>query len=95
MPAIVGLLTIDITVPGSMTLKDKRSVVKSLVDRLGNRFNISVAQTDRLDSVRRATLSIAHVSNDRDRVQQVLEKVRQMVEREPDTVLDSVSTELW
>lgn len=95
MPAIVGLLTLDITVPGSVTLKDKRSVVKSLVERLENTFNVSVAQTDRLDSVRRATVSIAHVSNDRDRVQRVLEKVTRMAERERDAVVDSVSTQIW
>lgn len=95
MPAIVGLLTLEISVPGSVTLKDKRSVVKSLADRLGNKFNVSVAQTGRLDSVRRATLSIAHVSNDHDRVQQVLEKVGHMAERERDAIIESISTEIW
>lgn len=71
----IGVLAVELMIPGSMSLKDKRRVVKSLKDRLGHRHNISIAETDYLDEHRRAELGIVMVSNDARFVESCLSKI--------------------
>ena len=72
MPAI-GILTLDIHVEHSHSLKEKRHVVKSLKDRLRERFNVSVAEIDHLDSWQNSVVAVVTVSNDRVRAEQMLQ----------------------
>ena len=74
MPAI-GVLTLDIHVEHSHSLKEKRHVVKSLKDRLRERFNVAVAEIDHLDSWQSSVLAAVTVSNDRVHAEQVLHAV--------------------
>ncbi len=74
MPAI-GVLTIEIHVEQSHSLKDKRHVVKSLKDRLRDRFNVSVAEIDFLDSWQSSVVAAVTVSRDRVHAAQVLQAV--------------------
>jgi ribosome-binding factor A len=60
----VAVVQASLLVPGCRSLKDKRSVVKGLVERARNRFNASVAETGSLDVLQRADLGAALVSND-------------------------------
>jgi len=60
----IGVLYIDLLVPGARSLKDKRRVVKSLKERLRSRFNCSVAETEHQDRWGRAALTVCVVSND-------------------------------
>lgn len=64
MATKVGLLHLDLLVDDAMSLKDKRRVIKSFKDRLGHSRNVSVAEVDHLDSIRRAVLAVAMVGND-------------------------------
>jgi len=57
----------------SQSLKDKRHVVKSLKDRLRERFNVAVAEIDHLDSWQSSTVAVVTVANDRVRAEQVLQ----------------------
>ncbi len=61
---IIGVMTAHISIPGVTSLKDKRSVVKSLIGRLKSRFNISISEVDQQDNRGRAVIGIAIVSND-------------------------------
>jgi uncharacterized protein len=74
MPSI-GVLTLDIHVEHSHSLKEKRHVVKSLKDRLRERFNVSVAEIDHLDSWQNSVIAAVTVANDRLRAEQVLQAV--------------------
>jgi uncharacterized protein YlxP (DUF503 family) len=74
MPAI-GILTLEIHVEHSHSLKDKRHVVKSLKDRLRERFNIAVAEIDYLDSWQNSVIAAVTVSKDRVRAEQTLQAV--------------------
>jgi uncharacterized protein YlxP (DUF503 family) len=76
MPAI-GVLTLEIQVDHSHSLKEKRHVVKSLKDRLRERFNIAIAEIDGLDSWQRSVVAAVTVSNDRVRAEQVLNAVEE------------------
>ena len=64
MPVVVGVLTVDLRLPEAQTLKDKRQVLQSLLDRLGARFNVSAAETDHQDNPQRAQIAVAVVSNE-------------------------------
>jgi len=74
MPAI-GVLTLEIHVEESHSLKDKRHVVKSLKDRLRDRFNVAIAEIDGLDSWQSSVVAAVTVSNDRVHAEQVLQAV--------------------
>jgi len=76
----VGSCKIELRIPGSGSLKDKRRVVKSLKDRVQGRFNVAIAEVDRLDDWQRATLGIATVSNDSRLVDETLSKVVNWIE---------------
>jgi uncharacterized protein YlxP (DUF503 family) len=82
MPSI-GVLTLEMRVEDSHSLKDKRHVVKGLKDRLRHKFNVSVAEIDGQDSWQRAVVAAVTVSGDRIRAEQVL----QAVEREASHLL--------
>lgn len=80
----IGVCTIWLTIPESYSLKQKRQVVKSITDRLKNRFNIAVAEIDALDVHQRAVLGVVSVSNDTRHLNRVLSYVVNFIE---DTLL--------
>ena len=73
--AAVGILTLEIHVESSHSLKEKRHVVKSLKDRLRQKFNVSVSEIDHLDSWQASVVAVATVSIDRVRAEQLLTAV--------------------
>ena len=79
----IGAGTVELEITDSLTLKDKRQVVKALLDRLRARFNISAAEVDHLDSPRFASLAMCAVANDKRLVHAMLEKAIDVVESEP------------
>ena len=76
---VVGILRIDLFIPGCTSLKEKRSAVKSIKERLKTRFNVSVAEIDCLDKWQRAGIGVAVVSNDGRHVESILENVMNLV----------------
>lgn len=80
---VVGVLELQISVFDAMTLKDKRRVLKSLKDRIGNTFNVSVAEVDYQDKIRTSVLGVAVVANESRFADSVLSKVVEMVRRVP------------
>ncbi len=77
---VVGILKVDLHIPGNNSLKGKRQVLRSLKDRMKGRFNVSVAEVGGEDLWQRATLGIAVVSNDRSHANRVLSKVVDLIE---------------
>lgn len=61
----IGLLQMDFLVYDAQSLKAKRRVIKGLKDRLRNKFNCSIAETDFMDMWNRAQLCVCVVSNER------------------------------
>lgn len=72
---VIGVLTLEICVEHSHSLKDKRQVIKSLKDRLREKFNVSVAEIAHLDSWQLSAISVVTVSNDRIFAEKVLQSV--------------------
>jgi len=72
---IVGLLQFEIIIEHATSLKDKRSVVKSLKDRLHREHLVAVAEVDHLDQHRSARMGVALVSNEVSHCQSTLDKL--------------------
>jgi uncharacterized protein YlxP (DUF503 family) len=85
MPS-VGVLTLELRLPESHSLKDKPHTVQGLKDRLRSRFNVAVAEIGYQDIWQRSLISAVTVSGDRAHAEQVL----QAVEREAARLLGSV-----
>ncbi len=77
---IVGLITWDLHLDACHSLKEKRQIVKSLKDRLHQRFNVSAAETDHQDLWQRAEVSACVVSTDRRHAEQVLREADRLVD---------------
>lgn len=76
----ISLLTIELMIPWARSLKDKRSAVRGLKDRLRARFNASVAEVDHQDKWQRATLAVCVVDSDRRKLQATMSRVRLLSE---------------
>jgi uncharacterized protein len=87
---VVGICTIELSLPGNDSLKDKRSVLKPLVVRMRREFNVSVAEVDAQDAWRSATLGVAAVSNDAAYLHGLFERLVHWIEnsRAPVEVVD-------
>jgi uncharacterized protein len=64
MASTVVVLTWDLSIPGCRSLKEKRTAVRSLLDRMRSRFNLSVAETDFQDVHDRTRITAAVVTSD-------------------------------
>lgn len=84
---IVGISSFELHLPSSRSLKDKRRVVKSLVDRIHQRFRVSIAETDFHDLHQRAEISLAVVTNREVEMENLMEEIRSLVESLPEAYL--------
>ena len=82
MPVHVGLLTVDLRLPEARTLKDKRQVLQSLLDRVGARFNVSATEVAYNDEHTRAQIAVACVGNSATHCDEVLDKVLGLIDAE-------------
>ncbi|HYS19967.1 MAG TPA: DUF503 domain-containing protein [Gemmatimonadales bacterium] len=73
-------MTWELHLAACQSLKDKRQILKSLKDRLHQRFNVSAAETDHQDLWQRAELTVAVVSTDRHHAEAVLREADRLVE---------------
>lgn len=62
----IAVLTLEISIEGAQSLKDKRQVVRSLKDRLRSKFNVGVAELEQTELWNRATLGVVSISSSRD-----------------------------
>ena len=76
---VVGVLHIEVHLPRAQSLKDKRSVVKSLKDQIRGRFNVAVAEVEANDLWQRATIGVSAVGGDRTYVEGLLHEVAEWI----------------
>jgi len=72
---IIGVMTANLHLDGIGSLKEKRSIVKSIIGRLQSRFNVSISEVDHNDSNLIATIGVAVVGNDKSFIESQLEAV--------------------
>ena len=81
---VIGVCRLTLDVPESLSLKDKRGPVRSLVARLRSTFNVAVAEVDALDSWQTAVLGLAVVSHEQAHANAMLDKIVHFVEENLD-----------
>jgi uncharacterized protein YlxP (DUF503 family) len=77
---VIGVATWELHLNGCSSLKEKRRALKSLKDRLHNRFNVSVAETGHHDRWQRAELACCVVAVDKRQAASVLSSADGLVE---------------
>jgi uncharacterized protein YlxP (DUF503 family) len=90
---VIAVLGWELEILGAHSLKEKRSVLKSIKARLHNEFNVSVAETAHHDVWQRAELTVCLVAGDRRHAESVLASVDAFVAAAPGCrVIDTVRT---
>ena len=92
---VTVVLKIRLDLPGVNSLKEKRRILKSLLTRLRNNFNISIAEVEQQDSLRTALLGAAIVSNSNAFGHQVMSKVISKIEASGEVLLAEYLTETY
>ncbi len=90
----IGTLTITLYLHATESLKDKRQIIKSLIETTRQKFNVSISEVDDLDKWRKATIGIACVANDKRYLNQVLDKVLDTIENNPSVEVGETEMEL-
>jgi uncharacterized protein YlxP (DUF503 family) len=80
---IVGIAVLELHLPHARSLKEKRQVVRSLIDRMHARYRVSVAETAHHDLHQRAEIGIAAVGRSEREVDELLATLRRLVDDEP------------
>ena len=92
---VVGLLRVELHLPRAQSLKDKRSVIKSLKDQLRGRFNVAVAEVDSNETWQRAAVGISTLGEHRAYVAGLLTEVTEWLRATRLVDLIRVEQELW
>ena len=92
---IVGVCTIELHIPEPNSLKAKRKVIKSIISRVKNKFNVSIAEVGYHDKWQRSVLGIAVVSTAQDHANGTLSKVVNFVEAMYVAELLDYQIEFW
>jgi uncharacterized protein YlxP (DUF503 family) len=80
MDMVVGLGHVTLRLHGCRSLKEKRQVVKTVIHRLQDKFNVSAAEVGANDIHQRAEIGVASVGNDRQLINSKLDKIFNFVE---------------
>jgi hypothetical protein len=88
-------LTIRLELPSVDSLKEKRRILKSLLTRLRNSFNISISEVADNDTLRRATVGAAIVSNNTAYGDKVIAKVVDKIMNESNVIVSEYNTETY
>ena len=83
MDGHIGFVVVELHFHQARTLKEKRMLLRSLKDRLRNRFNVSLAELDGQDKWQWSRLGIVMINNDRRHIDRCLNHVREILDSHP------------
>jgi hypothetical protein len=90
----VALLSIELLIPHSQSLKDKRHAIRGLKDRIRSKFNASVAEVAYQNKWQRAVLAICLVGCDKRQLLADTARIRTLCE-EPSEVIVTGTEQQW
>jgi len=90
---VIGVCKINLLMGEALSLKEKRRILKSLIERLKSRFNASIAEVDLNDKWQSSVLGIACVSNEGNHVDSMLSNIIEFVENDGRVIITDFSTE--
>jgi uncharacterized protein YlxP (DUF503 family) len=77
---VVGVCLLDIHIPANNSLKGKRQVLRQIIERTKNKFNVAIAEVGDNELWQRAKLGFSVVGNDQRHVNSMLDNVRSFIE---------------
>jgi len=77
---VVGTGTIRFNTDHCHTLKEKRKIVKSILARVKNTYNVSIAEVDLNDVPKRAAIGFAFAGNDRRKINSKIDKMLEFID---------------
>lgn len=86
----IAVLRLDLLIPGSRSLKDRRQSVRSLKERLRNRFDVACSEVGDLESWNRASLGIAAVANEKPILQDLADEIARYAQNDPNVQVTGV-----
>ncbi len=92
---VIGVLQVEVHVPTAQSLKDKRSVIKSLKDQLRGRFNVAVAELDPNETWQRATIGVSTLGEQRAYIEGLLAEATEWLRATRLVELIRVEQEYW
>lgn len=95
MALVVGVCQVELLLHGCQSLKEKRQVLQSLLERLRNRFNVSVAEIGHQDLWQRALIGAALVSTSQPLLDRMLAKILDQIENTSGVEMIDCLTEVW
>lgn len=72
---LVGVCQIEMLLPACSSLKEKRLILNSVKDKIGNKFNVSIAEVEHQELWQRSILGMALVANEKKLIDQVFNKI--------------------
>ncbi|MDX1632571.1 MAG: DUF503 domain-containing protein [Thermoanaerobaculia bacterium] len=81
---LIGLTTFEIHLPHSRSLKEKRRVVKGVVDRIHDRYRVSVLESDHHDLLQRTQISVVMAARDESEIDRIMTQIRTVVDHRPE-----------
>ena len=90
---IIGVLQLELSIPQARSLKDKRSAIKGLKDRLIGRYHVSAAEVDLQDVMRSSVIAVVMVGNARRVVESHLSKIVDVVAGQGTVILNDYALE--
>ncbi len=92
---VVGVLQVELGIPGAFSLKDKRHALRGVLERVRRDFAVAAAEVDRQDVWNSAIVGIAFVSNDARHAQGHLQRVLNALERDRECVVQDSQIEVF
>lgn len=92
-PIFITLLTIELVIPYAQSLKDKRSAVRGLTERIRSKFNASVAEVEYQDKWQRAVLAVCFVGNNKHHLESDSARIRTLCEEATDVEIVAIDQE--
>jgi len=89
---VIGVCKLDLRIPENHSLKEKRHVLRKLIDRVKTRFNVSISEVGDNDLWQRAQMGFCTVGNDRRHINSSLDKVIDFIEQM--NLVEMVHTEI-
>ncbi|MFH1784692.1 MAG: DUF503 domain-containing protein [bacterium] len=77
---VIGICVVNLHIPGSQSLKNKRQAVKSIKDKIRANFNVSVSEVGGLDTWQRSTLGISCINNNKSYIERIFHRIISLVQ---------------
>lgn len=92
---IIGILKMNIFIPWSHSLKEKRMVTKSICAKVRNKFNVSIGEVESQDIHQTIVLGLSYVTTDQGRANSIADRVLNFIENSTEGNIINIDREIY